>query len=124
MKRVKKLVAAALCFVLIVGILSGLNFGPVKINRASAAGGEPIFDEEAFGKAYAKVLLSQLGKGYPRPGNTTDNHGYHVGDVSSATPFNPTTMLDSRYDCFGLVITGLMAMGYTGFKDSNGRSFL
>ena len=118
----KRVIALLLCALMTLSLLSGLNFGPAKVNRA-AAGGEPIFDEEAFGKAYAKVLLSQLGKGYPRPGNATDNHGYHVADISSATPFNPTTIQDTRFDCFGLVITGLMAMGYTGFRDESGRSY-
>ena len=116
MKRIRKCISMVLCFVMTVGLLSWM--GPLKVRSANAAGGTVPFDENEFGKCYAKVLLTTVGNGYVSGG------GYQLsGDVSKATPYNPVAIPSQSFDCCGLSITGLMAMGYTKFTDGT-RDYL
>lgn len=115
----KRVLAALLVVIIVVGVLPATGLVKPVVRTATAAGGVPEWSSEEFGKCYAKVLLSQVGKGYGESG------GYNVGGtyygsqasrVTTGTPYSPSDLsANTYYDCYGLVISCLMAMGYTSF---------
>ena len=110
MKHMQRAIAALLAIAMIVG-LCVIEHIP---KEAQAAEGI-YYTTENFQKDYAKVLLSLVGKGY------TSGGGYHV--TAGGTPINPATTPDTKFDCCGFVVTGLMMMGYDYFIDSAGRKW-
>ena len=111
MKHYKRVVAAVMAVAMLFGICEAIRIP----DKAQAANGNVFYTTEDFRKDFAKVLLSQVGKGY------TDGGGYSV--ESGGTPKNPAKIKSSSFDCYGLVITSLMAMGYDYFEDSSGKKW-
>ena len=112
MKHFQRVVAVLVAATLIVGVIATQHIP----KQAQAADGDIFFCTEDFRNAFAKVLLSQVGKGY------TDGGGYSVED--GGTPFAPAKIKSSSFDCYGLVITALMAMGYDYFEDTAGNRWV
>ena len=96
-------------------ILAGALFSYARWDRALAADADGLFTAEDFGQAYARALLSQVGRGY------MSGQGYHV--EAGGTPEHPARILDEAFDCYGYVLSVLMAMGYDCFVDSAGRQY-
>ena len=112
MKHFQRVVAVLVAAALIVGVIATQHIP----KWAQAADGDIFFCTEDFQNAFAKVLLSQVGKGY------TDGGGYSVEE--GGTPFAPAKIKSSSFDCYGLVITALMAMGYDYFEDTAGNRWV
>ena len=117
-----------LAFVLVFGVLPETGLVKPVVTKALAAEGDP-FTEEEFRKCYAKTLLSMVGRGYGAPGSAS---GYYVNGtyysdpssrVTAGTPYSPTTINGNTNDCYGMVITALMAMGYDYFYDDKGHTY-
>lgn len=107
----QKAVAVALVLSMIVGVCAMADVP----KQAQAADGDIYFTTADFQKAYAKVLFSLVGKGYKGGG------GYHVS--AGGTPLSPAATSDTKFDCCGFVVTGLMMMGYDYFVDSSGKKW-
>ena len=107
----QKAVAVALVLSMIIGVCALADVP----KQAQAADGDIYFTTADFQKAYAKVLFSLVGKGYKGGG------GYHVS--AGGTPLNPAATSDTKFDCCGFVVTGLMMMGYDYFVDSTGKKW-
>ena len=107
----QKAVAVALVLSMIVGVCAMADVP----KQAQAADGDIYFTTADFQKAYAKVLFSLIGKGYKGGG------GYHVS--AGGTPLSPAATSDTKFDCCGFVVTGLMMMGYDYFVDSSGKKW-
>ena len=107
----QKAVAVVLVLSMIVGVCAMADVP----KQAQAADGDIYFTTKDFQKAYAKVLFSLVGKGYKGGG------GYHVS--AGGTPLNPAATSDTKLDCCGFVVTGLMMMGYDYFVDSSGTKW-
>lgn len=118
----KRSLALFVSVALLFGVLPEMGVTKPIVGEAQAAG--TPFTEEEFRKCYAKVLLSQVGKRYDAGGGAS---GYTVNGtllwqstdrVTSGTPYSPANLNgNTSYDCFGLVVTALMAMGYDYFTD-------
>lgn len=124
----KRSLAFALAFLMVFGLLPVTGWKGSLVKKALAAEGDP-FTEEEFRKCYAKTLLSMVGRGYGAPGSAS---GYYVNGtyysdpssrVTAGTPYSPTTINGNTNDCFGMVITALMAMGYDYFYDDKGHTY-
>ena len=107
----QKAVAVALVLSMIIGVCAMADVP----KQAQAADGDIYFTTADFQKAYAKVLFSLVGKGYKGGG------GYHVS--AGGTPLSPAATSDTKFDCCGFVVTGLMMMGYDYFVDSSGKKW-
>jgi len=124
----KRSVALLLAFLMVFGLLPATGWKGSLVKKAFAAEGDP-FTEEEFRKCYAKTLLSMVGRGYGAPGSAS---GYYVNGtyysdpssrVTAGTPYSPTTINGNTNDCYGMVITALMAMGYDYFYDDKGHTY-
>lgn len=124
----KRSLAFALAFLMVFGLLPVTGWKGSLVKKAFAAEGDP-FTEEEFRKCYAKTLLSMVGRGYGAPGSAS---GYYVNGtyysdpssrVTAGTPYSPTTINGNTNDCYGMVITALMAMGYDYFYDDKGHTY-
>ena len=93
MKHYKRVVAIVMAVAMLFGVCEAIRIP----DKAQAANGNIFYTTEDFRKDFAKVLLSQVGKGY------TDGGGYSV--ESGGTPRNPAKIKSSSFDCYGLVIT-------------------
>lgn len=111
MKHYKRVVAVVMAVAMLFGICEVIRIP----DKAQAADGSIFYTTDDFRKDFAKVLLQQVGKGY------TDGGGYSV--EGGGTPRNPAKIKSSSFDCYGLVITALMAMGYDYFIDSSGKKW-
>ncbi len=111
MKHYKRVVAVVMAVAMLFGICEAIRIP----DKAQAANGNIFYTTDDFRKDFAKVLLQQVGKGY------TDGGGYSV--ESGGTPRTPAKIKSSSFDCYGLVITALMAMGYDYFIDSSGKKW-
>lgn len=121
----KRSLALFVSIVLLFGVLPEMGVTRPIVGEAQAAGS--TFEEKDFRLAYAKTLLSQVGKRYGSGGGAS---GYTVNGtllwqasdrVTTGTPLSPASLDgNTSYDCFGLVVTTLMAMGYDYFEDTNG----
>ncbi|MCR5531677.1 MAG: hypothetical protein K6F26_07500 [Lachnospiraceae bacterium] len=100
---------------LVVTLLTGALFAYSGWGIALAADDDGVFTADDFGRAYAKALLSQVGRGY------MSGQGYHV--ETGGTPEQPARIIDEAFDCYGYVLSVLMAMGYDYFVDSSGRRY-
>ena len=107
----QKAVAVVLVLSMIIGVCAMADVP----KQAQAADGDIYFTTADFQKAYAKVLFSLVGKGYKGGG------GYHVS--AGGTPLSPVATSDTKFDCCGFVVTGLMMMGYDYFVDSTGKKW-
>ena len=107
----QKAVAVVLALSMIIGVCAMADVP----KQAQAADGDIYFTTADFQKAYAKVLFSLVGKGYKGGG------GYHVS--AGGTPLSPAATSDTKFDCCGFVVTGLMMMGYDYFVDSTGKKW-
>ena len=124
----KRTVALLLAFVLVFGVLPETGLVKPVVTKALAAEGDP-FTEAEFRTCYAKTLLSMVGRGYAAGGSAS---GYYVNGtyyssqgsrVTSGTPYHPTVINGTTNDCYGMVITALMAMGYDYFYDDHGHTY-
>ena len=125
----KRTVALLLALVLVFGVLPETGLVKPVVTKALAAEGDP-FTEEEFRKCYAKTLLSMVGRGYSAAGGSAS--GYYVNNtyysdstsrVTAGTPYHPTVINGTTNDCYGMVITALMAMGYDYFYDDHGHTY-
>ena len=125
----KRTVALLLALVLVFGVLPETGLVKPVVTKALAAEGDP-FTEEEFRKCYAKTLLSMVGRGYSDAGGSAS--GYYVNNtyysaptsrVTAGTPYHPTVINGTTNDCYGMVITALMAMGYDYFYDDHGHTY-
>lgn len=124
----KRSLALFVSIVLLFGVLPEVGVTKPIVGEAQAAG--TPFTEEEFRKCYAKVLLSQVGKRYDAGGGAS---GYTVNGtllwqstdrVTSGTPYSPANLNgNATYDCYGLVLTALMSMGYDYFEDASGKKY-
>lgn len=136
MKVWKRILSAALSVLLIAAGLPLMGTGEQTIGKAEAA--SPRFTQEDFNRCYTKILLEQVGKEYSvdgavrSNGTKADGSGYKVGGVyyqsmnsrvKGGTPYNPFPVTSQSFDCHGLVLTCLMAMGYDYFEDENGKQY-
>lgn len=130
MKPRKRILAGFLSLVMLFAVLPAMNLMGSPMQTASAATPPAVFTATDFSVCYTKVLLAQAGKKYGDGGGSAS--GYSVGGkyyqsekdlVTSGTPYNPQTVSSQTLDCFGLVITSLMAMGYDYFIDDNGKKY-
>lgn len=49
MKSFRRVLAGFLCLAMVVGLISAFELDAFRVNRATAAGTDPVFDEEEFG---------------------------------------------------------------------------
>lgn len=126
MKLWKRILSLALSLLMVFAVFPEIGIMENPVKTAAAAGAGSDFTAVEFGQCYAAVLLSQVGKGYE------GGAGYHVNGtyygtqnsrVTAGTPYAPTTIGDSKFDCHSLAITALMAMGYDYFVDANGKQY-
>lgn len=124
----KRSLAFALAFLMVFGLLPAAGWKEPVVKTALAAEGDP-FTVEEFRKCYVNTLLSMVGRGYDAGGSAS---GYWVGGtyysaqssrVTSGTPYHPLAINGNTNDCYGMVITALMAMGYDYFYDDNGHTY-
>lgn len=124
----KRSLAFVLAFLMVFGLLPATGWKEPVVKTALAAEGDP-FTLKEFQTCYGKVLLSMVGRGYDAGGSAS---GYYVGGtyysgqssrVTSGTPYHPLTINGTSNDCYGLVITALMAMGYDCFSDQHGHTY-
>ncbi len=124
----KRSLAFVLAFLMAFGLLPVTGWKEPVVKTALAAEGDP-FTLKEFQMCYGKVLLSMVGRGYDAGGSAS---GYYVGGtyysgqssrVTSGTPYHPLTINGNTNDCYGLVITALMAMGYDCFSDAYGHTY-
>ena len=116
MKVWRRVLASVMALVLAVSLVP-MSATDRHTAVAAPAGTTNRFTAEEFAICYSKVLLSAVGKGYEDgkgyAGSYKDNDG-HAG-----TPRDPHVFRDSAtFDCFGLVVGALMAMGYDCFSDN------
>lgn len=136
MKVWKRVLSAALSVFLIAAGLPLMGTTDKAVGTAEAA--SPRFTQEDFNRCYTKILLEQVGKEYSvdgavrSNGTKADGSGYKVGGVyyqsmnsrvKGGTPYNPLPVTSQSFDCHGLVLTCLMAMGYDYFEDENGKQY-
>ena len=124
----KRSLAFVLAFLMVFGLLPVTGWKEPVVKTALAAEGDP-FTLKEFQTCYGKVLLSMVGRGYDAGGSAS---GYWVGGtyysgqtqrVTSGTPYHPLAINGNTNDCYGLVITALMAMGYDYFYDDHGHTY-
>lgn len=124
----KRSLAFVLAFLMVFGLLPVAGWKEPVVKTALAAEGDP-FTLKEFQTCYGKVLLSMVGRGYDAGGSAS---GYWVGGtyysgqtqrVTSGTPYHPLAINGNTNDCYGLVITALMAMGYDYFYDDHGHTY-
>lgn len=136
MKVWKRILSAALSAFMIAAGLPLMGTTDKAVGTAEAA--SPRFTKEEFNRCYTKILLEQVGKEYSvdgavrSDGTKADGSGYKVGGVyykakdsrvKGGTPYNPLPVTSQSFDCHGLVLTCLMAMGYDYFEDENGKQY-
>lgn len=124
----KRSLAFVLAFLMVFGLLPVAGWKEPVVKTALAAEGDP-FTLKEFQTCYGKVLLSMVGRGYDAGSSAS---GYYLGGtyysgqasrVTSGTPYHPLTINGNTNDCYGLVITALMAMGYDYFSDQHGHTY-
>ena len=130
MKPWKRILAGFLSLVMLFAILPATNLMDSPVKTANAATPPATFEAADFAKCYTKILLDQVGKGYGS-GTGAMGSGYFLDTtyyqansrVKSGTPYNPLQIQSTAMDCYGLVLTCLMAMGYDSFVDANGKEY-
>lgn len=139
MKGLRKLSAWLMCLVTIFSLLSAYVPATKTARAAEAAAPFTPFTKDEFLKCYVKVLVDQLGHDYAAASYEVnvkkgiEPSGYMLGGVSykskgsritSGTPYEPLS-IDAKqtFDCDGLVLTCLMAMGYDYFEGQNGKKY-
>lgn len=135
MKVWKRSVAWLMCLLMAFGLMGA--YVPAMKPKAARAEDVPFskFTKEEFLKCYTKLLVEQLGHSYAGADYTPNgtSSGYVLGGVSynaknsritSGTPYEPLSIAANQtFDCDGLVLTCLMAMGYDYFEGSNGKKY-
>jgi len=125
----KRSLAFLLALLMVIGVLPASGWTRPVVGKAEAA---TRFTTDEWKMCFTRVLLSQAGKGYGASGGTTSGYlvgGSYVGQnqsdrVTTGTPYAPADISgNATYDCYGLVLTALMSMGYDYFEDASGKKY-